>query len=321
MRFGLYIGSAAGTETGLAIGPQDDPARIHQLLDQLQPPQAPLILRGYIGYSGSGRLSDEAPANLLQYASASRKIDLVVCYRSLSYERDDWVKTLEKIIEAFGKHLYSIQITEEPNLKNAFAGDGQFEHIHKALHDGILAVRKFIDDKQLLAKVGFNTALSFDPADNFWQIIGDEDHIAFRKAIDYVGLDFFPDVFRRIPDAGFPDNLRAAVKHVIREYRNKLSTVGKIPENVPIFITENGWSTGEGRSAGRQCVIIDTIVRAIAEVAEELTVEQYELFGLRDTQSDNPNLFYQFGIATHDYSLKPAFETFRKLIHEFSSQG
>ena len=89
---------------------------------------------------------------------------------------------------------------------------------------------------------------------------------------------------------------------------------------MPIYITENGWSTGGGKSYVKQAVIIETIIRALYEIKRELNIEKYELFSLRDTDSNNDNLFYQFGILKDDYTPKPAFYKFRDLIQELSER-
>jgi hypothetical protein len=200
---------------------------------------------------------------------------LVLCYRSTAYNQRDWTTTIKKVIHQYGAHLCSIQIAEEPNLKDAFAGDGSFENIDKALHDGILAAKQQVDKLGHRIKVGFNTVLSFNPADNFWNTVGSDRYKLFREAVDYVGLDFFPDVFRPVPVEVFPENLKDAVKHVLRHFRNTVSEIGKIPLTIPIYVSENGWSTGGEKSAERQAIVIETIVRALNDIACEVNIERY----------------------------------------------
>jgi len=48
MKFGLYIGSAAGTDKDLAVGKPDDTAAIQDILNKLESNSYPLIIRGYI---------------------------------------------------------------------------------------------------------------------------------------------------------------------------------------------------------------------------------------------------------------------------------
>jgi hypothetical protein len=320
MKFGLYIGSVAGTDKDLAVGSPDNPGAIKDILNELERNAHPLIIRGYIHYLGDGKTGNEAPENIVQYATASRKIDLVLCYRSLKYNPDDWTATISEVIKKYGDYLCSIQITEEPNLKDAYAGDGRFENINEALYDGVVFAKRLILSLGYPIKVGFNTVLSFNPADNFWSTIGSEDYKLFREAVDYVGLDFFPDVFRPLPREGFPDNLKNTVKLVLGHFRNTLSNIGNIAPSIPIHITENGWPTGATRGYDKHVVVIETIVRALYEIKDELRIEQYELFSLRDTDTGNDNLFYQFGIVKDDYTPKPVFYKFRDLIQELSQR-
>jgi hypothetical protein len=45
------------------------------------------------------------------------------------------------------------------------------------------------------------------------------------------------------------------------------------------------------------------------------------LFGLRDADSSQPDLFAQFGIMCDDYTPKPAHQTFRSLARRFGHSG
>ena len=72
------------------------------------------------------------------------------------------------------------------------------------------------------------------------------------------------------------------------------------------------------RTYDRQSEIHEKIIRTIHLIGNELNITQYTLFSLRDADSANQNLFYQFGLLKDDYSPKPAFETYKKLIQELS---
>ncbi|WP_297427401.1 hypothetical protein [Clostridium sp.] len=50
-----------------------------------------------------------------------------------------------------------------------------------------------------------------------------------------------------------------------------------------------------------------------------LNISHYELFGLSDADSSKEDLFHQYGIMCDDYSPKPAYETFKKLIRELGN--
>ncbi len=318
MNFGIYAGSVAGTETDLAIGKQDDPALILKALIELQSSAKTFLVRGYIQYLGEGKLDYEAPRRVEQYITQNRKLNLVLCYRSNSFDQTDWIDTIKKVIGRYQENLYSLQITEEPNLKVAFAGDGSFNNIEQALRTGVLAAKEEIRNLGMQTKIGFNAVPSFNPSDNFWNIIGSNEFEEFRKAVDYVGLDFYPDVFRHVAADGQPNDLEQSVLNVLGYFRNVNLKTGNIPPSTPIHITENGWPTGEGKTYQRQAQVIEKVIRTVYKIRDELNIQEYSLFGLRDADTSNSNLFYQFGLLKDDYSTKPAFETYRKLINELS---
>jgi hypothetical protein len=67
-------------------------------------------------------------------------------------------------------------------------------------------------------------------------------------------------------------------------------------------------------------VVLETIVRALHDIQEEQNIARYQWFSLRDTATNNDNLFYQFGIVKDDYTPKPAFHKFRDLIWEVGEE-
>ncbi|MFJ4953005.1 hypothetical protein [Streptomyces sp. NPDC088760] len=93
----------------------------------------------------------------------------------------------------------------------------------------------------------------------------------FLESLDYVGLDFFPDVFRPIAAA----QLAAAVTAVLTGFwRTDLPKAG-IPDTVPIRIRENGWPTGPDRPEQRQSAVLETVVRTVATLAAGLYIDGY----------------------------------------------
>ncbi len=136
------------------------------------------------------------------------------------------------------------------------------------------------------------------------------------EALDYVGLDFFPDVFRPVAPDGQPGDLRQMVVVVLRALRESWMPAAGIPASVPIHIAENGWPTSPDRSYDRQAAALKTIIRTIHDYRGNYRVTRYQLFDLRDADSSNPDIFYQFGILRDDYTPKPVFEVYRRLIAE-----
>lgn len=311
--FGIYPGSATGEGPGLLPGLPDNPVEINRALDRLQP-DGPFIVRGYQHYVGGGKTHAVTPANMTQYLQNGRQLELVLCYRSPDGDLTDWTEYIRATIRQYGPALAMLQVTEEPNNPDPVSGgDGSSPNVLPAIIEGILAAK---DEAKKLGltglKVGFNATPSV--GDNpFWPSLGKLVNADFLAALDYLGFDFFPDVFRPLP-SGL--TLPQAVLFVLQGYRQTSQEAGKIPATVPVHITENGWPTGPARSYEKQAETLEIIIRTIYEHRHELNVTHYELFDLRDTGTANSDIFHQFGLLRDDYTPKPAFEVYRRLIAE-----
>ncbi|MEP7076571.1 MAG: hypothetical protein ABI878_12260 [Acidobacteriota bacterium] len=106
------------------------------------------------------------------------------------------------------------------------------------------------------------------------------------------------------------------VRQILEDFRHSDLADAAIPESVPIRITENGWPTNSARSYERQAQVLESVVRTIHKLRNELNITHYELFSLRDADSSNDNIFHQFGIQRDDYTPKPAFGIYKQLISE-----
>jgi hypothetical protein len=313
--FGIYPGMT-GDEVGVACLVPDDPTRTEAAILQLQPAGRPFLVRSYLLYHGPGRASTRSPADPARYATQGRALDLALCYRTPERDIEGWVRFVRSAIEAYGGCLGALQIAEEPNNPDAATGgDGGSPGVREAVVQGVLAAREEAERLGLELDVGFNATPSFRPDDQFWPGMAALCGPAFLDALDYVGLDFFPDVFRPVPHQA----LRSAVEGVITHFRRTNLAAGGIPSTVPIRITENGWPTGPGRSQERQAEVLEEVVRTVDGLRGPLNITHYELFLLRDADSDRPDMMHQFGLLRHDYSPKPAFEAYRRLIRELGA--
>lgn len=317
--FGIYPGSATGEAPGLLPGPADLPEEINKALDQLQPGSAPFIIRCYRQYTGKGQTRAETPANMTQYIQKGRQLELVLCYRTPDGDLADWTGYVRGVVRQYGTYLAKLQITEEPNNPDPVnGGDGSSPNVLPAIIEGILAARDEARRLGVPVKLGFNATPTFGN-DPFWPGIGAlvKENDQFLEALDYLGFDFFPDVFRPLPVGkdGRQLSLEDAVYFVLKGFREASQEKGNIPASIPIHITENGWPTNRERSPERQAVTLEKIVRAVYQHRQELNVTHYEYFDLRDTNSASTDTF-QFGLLRDDYSPKPAFEVYRRLITE-----
>jgi hypothetical protein len=312
--FGIYPGGHTGPDTGRAVTP-DDPRRIQEALDLLQADNSPFLVRGYLPYIDPSSTEEVAaigtPVAVEQYARHGCKIDLVLQFRKP--DLPGWLAFIHEAINRYNSTLATLQITEEANVTTTPAVDGCIPQAREALVRGVIAAKEAIVREDLDIQVGFNAAPSLDPNDDFWLALAALGGQSFLNALDYVGFDFFPDVFRSHTD------IRRAVIAVLAHFRQVNMAAAGIPFAIPIHITEHGWPTGPARSPERQAEVLETVIRTIHEHRGQFNITRYELFTLRDANSSNPALLSQFGLLRDDYSPKPAFERYRQLIAELGT--
>ena len=313
--FGIYPGGAAGTDNGIAVGNPDNPQLIRYALNELYAGKGPFLVRAYLHYCGNGEFKSPAPSDPEQYVNHIMKMDLVLCYQSCDGNLEDWKDFIRRTIREYGPSLAKIQIGEEPNLKGVPSVDGDSPNVRTAVVEGVIAAGEEVLKHGYDIQVGFNGVPTFDPGNDFWREIG---HLAkgtkFHECLDYVGLDFFPDVFRPIPAEKLPTSIEGVLQH----YRQVSLNEANISANVDLHITENGWATSTDRSEEKQAEIIETNIRTIHSLSDEFNITHYELFDLRDADSSNPDIFHQFGIMKDDYTPKKAFNTYKSMMQQLS---
>jgi hypothetical protein len=316
--FGIYPGMTGVEETNvIAPGPiPDDPLRTKAALAGLESGAAPLLVRCYLIHRGGPQPALATPVDPAVYATDGRRLDLVLCCRSASGNVEEWLDYVRGMVARYGTLCDAIQVTEEPNNPNAdTGGDGATPNVRRAMIEGVVAAKAEARSLGLQLNVGVAFVPSFNPADEFWTDVGRRITPEFLAALDYVGLDFFPDVFRPVPF----EQIEAAVEAVLGHFRHVNLAAGAIPASVPIRITENGWPTGEGRPPERQAEILERVVRTIHALRSSLNITHYQHFMLRDGNSMRPDMGSQWGLLRHDYIPKPAYHVFKQLIAELGN--
>ncbi|WP_328907841.1 hypothetical protein OG230_35265 [Streptomyces sp. NBC_00234] len=318
--FGIYPGGVTGDDAGsLADGPPDDPARVSRALDHLQGrPGRPFLVRAYTAFTDDtrpgGPHATATPAAAARYAVRGRRLDLVAQYRSAAGDVDGYCVFLRELVEQYGGVTSTLQVTEEPNITSNPTLDGYYPAVHEAIVRGVSAVKaRALELGHTHLRVGFNTTPLFGPAASFVTDLTHRGGERFVADLDYVGLDFFPDVFRPVAASDLAD----AVEGLLRHHRDAVLTPAGLG-HLPLHITEHGWPTGPDRSPQRQADVVETVVRVVAARSQQLGLSGYTHFALRDADSAKPGLFHQFGLTTDDYAPKPAFTTMRTLVDRFS---
>lgn len=319
MVFGVYPGGKAGTETGLAAGPDDDAEATGTALTALQGDAPLFIVRSYVHYEGSGLLTPAHSVlnDVRQYCHATRKLDLVLCFHADAYVPGEWQRVIEQMFDSYGDVLHSLQLTEEPNLYH-FPGDGRFADIAQVVIDGVCVAKREAVRRGLSVQIGFNAVPCFNSTDPFWTALKSLINPTFLCALDYVGLDFFPDVFRPVSPDGQPGDLTQATIGVLEHFRLVNLLEAGIGMDVPICITENGWPTSTTRHPDQQATVLAAIIRLTNARRHRLNITRYTLFSLRDANSCIDDIMHQFGVLNSDYTPKPAFTMYQKLIAELS---
>ncbi|MFF9345758.1 hypothetical protein [Streptomyces sp. NPDC014734] len=319
--FGIYPGSVAGDDTGgLAAGPPDDPDRVSHALDQLQGRAGrPFLVRAYTGFGDTTRPGGphptETPADAERYAVRGRRLDLVAQYRSRGADVDGYCRFLCELVAQYGPVTDTLQVAEEPNITTNPTLDGYYPGVREAIVRGVIAAKARARELgHTHLRVGFNTTPLFGPGASFVADLVALGGDAFVAELDYVGLDFFPDVFRPVPAA----DLAGAVEGLLRHHRDAVLDAAGLG-HLPLHITEHGWPTGPERPVRRQAEVVETLIHVLAAHARELRLSGCTHFALRDADSTEPGLFHRFGLTTDDYTPKPAFGVMRALIEQYGA--
>ncbi|SFP22434.1 hypothetical protein [Amycolatopsis rubida] len=288
--------------------PPEDVERTAEALRDLAKGTERFYVRCYRNYRGP---YGPTPPNPVPYLGDGRAVDYVLGYGSSEADPAGFAAAVRaavrEVAELGGGKL---QVCEEVNV--AAPLDGGSPGCYEALGAGLAAA---LDERARLGvdvAIGFNAAVAL-PGDPFWAAVRSAVAPQVLARVDFLGLDFFPDVFRPVP----ADALAGAVTHVVRSFRESASAIG-IPASVPIHITETGWPTGPENSEEQQVRVMESVARTVFGLASEVGVTTYEIFGLRDGLSGGPRE-NRFGLLRDDYSAKPVYETVKRLIAEYSS--
>lgn len=314
MIFGIWPGVAGADLVDLRPldCPPEDPAATSAALRELQGDAPRFHVRCYRHFGPGLREHSEltpTPARPELYAGPGRLIDLVACYQSPEPDPHgfaDFVRQAVRDVAAWGGG--KVQVGEEPDVPAP--QDGGSPGCLEAIAAGVAAA---LDERERLGMevhIGVNSAGMADPA--FWERMAHTLGTELLSALDYIGMDAFPDVFHRIPH----ERLADSATFLLQRFRTVTATAG-VPESTPVHITETGWPTGPERDEATQRAVLETVTRAVLD--SDVGVAAYEFFGLRDERSD-ADWTARFGLLRDDYTPKPAFHAIRELITERSGQ-
>jgi hypothetical protein len=264
------------------------------------------------------------------YARLGLEVELQVRYHPR--DRDDgdipkWLRYVRSVVRAFGPNraVTGLQITNEVNItysKNT--SDGFYKRAVEALVKGVIEAkrtsRRLGHDHQ---RIGFNYAyrssgavLGYDA--DFWRAVGRRGGARLRRATDWIGLDIYPGTFTPglllpVPVADYGDAFLEGLAQLRECYLPKAG----FTRSTPLRIEETGYPTGPGRPEATQVRAAREFVRTAIAYRGTYGISDFRWFGLRDNNSQGPNFQSYFGLLRDDYSPKPAFAEYRRLIARY----
>ena len=325
LRFGIYPGGSAGQIGPPAPAEPENPRKRLRALRQLRGGSGPFVTHLYLNYRNpeqAARVLDDLAKEGRRYARSGFRLEYVITYRPDKEGGDvegflEYVRTVVKRLARF-KRFRELQVTNEVNQTAApDSSDGAFPGARRALVEGVPEARRALDKAgRDDVEVGFNWFYRTDPAseEDFWNYIDEEGGKRFHEALDWVGLDAYPGTFFPPVTSDFRSSMVSAL-HVLRRC---YMPMGDIDDDVPIHVTENGYPTGPGRPESTQAEALEEMVRAVHDYRLNYNVTEYRWFDLRDGDSQSPSFGQHYGLMRDDYSPKPAFDVYRRLIAKLS---
>jgi hypothetical protein len=320
LTFGIFPGGPAG----VIAGPRppavpEDQGKIDAALGELAGGR-PFVVHQYIEYTtpaGDEQQIAGAEAITDYYASRGLRVEWVLRYRPAAPpDVAGYVSFVREAVRRLGDHgaVKAIQVTNEANFTAApDAADGAYAGAADALVEGVIAAKDEAISRGLSElEIGFNWFYRTDPASEqgFWSGLGTRGGERFAAAVDWVGLDAYPETFFPPVNTSRRGSMTNAMS-VLRECFMPLAGLGG---SVPIHVTENGWPTAPNRSYAEQERALREMVLAVHDYRAVYNVTDYRWFTLRDSNSSDPNFQQQYGIMRDDYTPKPAFWAYRELI-------
>ena len=336
LRFGMYPGGSAGQvgPVGLPAIPEDA-AKREAALAKLRPATQPEAPRNFVVHLYRHFTADEAMAAeekeadeaVARYTRLGYLVEYVVRY--MPREEDaakhvpEYVEFLRGMVRRYGTNprFVSLQVTNEANFPGSQdTSDGAFEGAKDALIQGVLAVdeeSRRLGHEQI--EVGFNWfyRMPDDVEYPFWEYLRDNGGKPFVDALDWVGVDAYPGTF--FPPSSNTISKRNAIINAFDVLRDCFLGIPGIPDATPIHVTENGYPTSPpSRSYDMQRDALEEMIGAVHAARATYNVTDHRWFNLRDADSSSPNFQQQYGLMRDDYTPKPAFESYERLVEELA---
>jgi hypothetical protein len=329
LRFGItpQIAGTVGTTQGAAV-PEDPRAR-DRALARLKPPRRELVIRlTRLLESDGDRAIAKTARRARRYARRGFEVEAQIRYHPAPEQEGDmaaWRRFARRATKALAANpaLVSLSVTNEVNLPvSPNTSDGAYDGALQALVSGVAGAGRALrragrEDVQL----GFTYAYRWLPeADaEFWHSIGALATHRFRRALDYVGVQLYPGLF--VPPTLDGETAGEATLEALTIVRDCYMPQAALGDAIDVWVTEIGYATNLGHTEDRQQAELADTVDAIHELSGTLGVTDVRYFNLRDNRPDGTDLFDDIGLLRSDYSPKPAFGTYHRLVERLGTRA
>jgi hypothetical protein len=327
LRFGIDPGLAGSAGAVQLPAVPDDRMRDLAAVEALAPAGRALVVRLNRLFWSAGEAGIARFRRLARtYTRAGFEVEIQVRYHPSASEIGKiaaWDRWVRHVVDSFGRdrRVVAMTITNEVNVQiSPNTSDGYYSGAANALTSGIEAAHDEAVRKRFRQlRFGFTYAYRFVPAQDaaFFSYLRAHGGPALRRALGFVGLDFYPgSVYPPTIPPG--DSYRSELAQAVGVLRGCLAPIGGIGAKVPIWITENGVSTG-ARSERQQAAALDSLVQAAHDYSRTYNITDYRWFNLRDSVPAGATApggltFATDGLLRSDYGRKPAFDVYRELV-------
>jgi hypothetical protein len=323
LRFGVYPWAAPGAVNRVESQLADQPFAALSAVKELRGSRS-MTVHLYGQYTGTD--PGEADALLSDarwWSDNGVSVEMVLRYRAATAELAGgyvpWVDAVASRLAAIAG-VVAIQVGNEANNDGSpAASDGAYPGAVEAVAAGVPAAREaVIAAGRPDIGVGFNWAAggSGCELDPFFARLRQAGGSAFVHAVGWVGIDVYPGTWTAPAPSERPSSrlIRASVVSSLGCLRTRQMPTADLPGSASITVTETGYPTDPTRAEQTQVAVLRDIVAATLSVSGTYGITGLRWFGLRDANTESGQLENGYGLLHDDYSPKPAFDAYRKVI-------
>jgi hypothetical protein len=135
-----------------------------------------------------------------------------------------------------------------------------------------------------------------------------------KRSVDWVGLDLYPGTWGPwVAGPTLYSGARRTTVDALKAMRERFLPAAGLRRE-PLHVSEVGYPTGPGRSESMQVSVLLSVTRTIHRRRAEFGVTDLRWFNLRDSDSSSSSFERRYGLMRDDYSPKPAFGTFKRVV-------